>query len=99
MDIDTRKASNNPIPDGIYFIHPDGCGWSACEFSGGEVIGGCDQSEAGTHAAARDAWAGVAPSESDELLDIADEQLSIDIALAAGYDDAYGVAISRPAKN
>ena len=50
------------IEDGIYFLHPDGCGWIAVEFRGGERVGRTDQYQAGTHAAAGDRWDGVVPS-------------------------------------
>ena len=94
--LDTTKASGNPIPDGIYFIHPDGSAWTAYRFRGGKMVDWADECEAATHEAARDSWAGLVPSEDDELLDVSDEQLGVDIALACGHSDAYGVCVSRP---
>jgi hypothetical protein len=96
MSIDTTKASGNPIPDGIYFVQGEGAAWTAHKFRGGKAVGTTEEANAATHEAARDSWAGIVPSDDDELLDTEDEQLSIDVALACGYDDAYGVCVSRP---
>lgn len=92
---DTTKASGHPIPDGLYFIQGPGSAWTAYRFRGGQILGHAEECDAGTHEAARDHWAGAVPSEEDELLDNTDEQLSIDVALACGHDDAYGISVSR----
>ena len=99
MASDTTKASGQPIPDGIYFVQGDGCAWTAHRFAAGKQVGYTEEALAATHEAARDSWAGIAPSDDDELLDVADEQLSIDVALAVGHEDAYGVCVSRPPGN
>lgn len=91
--IDRTKASGNPVPDGVYFLWPEGSGWEAYRFRGGKIVGGTEESLAATHAAARDSWAGIVPSDDDELLD---DQLSVDVVLACGYGDAYDVSVSRP---
>ncbi len=95
--MNTQAASGNPIPDGIYFVQGDGCAWTAVKFRGGREVGSTEESCVGTHLAANDSWAGVVPSGDDELVDTEDEQLSIDVALACGYDDAYGVSVCRRA--
>lgn len=95
--IDTTVASGNAIPDGLYFVQPEGACWQVYRFRDGRVVGMSDEAMADRHDEARDSWAGIRPSEADELLDETDEQLSIDIAIAVGYDDAYGVSVSRPA--
>ena len=93
---DTTKASGNRIPDGIYFVAGEGSAWTAWRFRDGEIVGGTEEANAETHRTANDSWAGIVPSEDDDLLDTSDEQLSIDVALACGYDDAYGVSVCRP---
>jgi len=93
---DTTKRSGRPIPDGIYFVQPAGAAWTAVRFAAGELAEIAEEATAASHAAAADRWAGIVPSEDDELLDVTDEQLSIDVALACGHADAYGVAVSRP---
>jgi len=94
--MNTTKRSGNAIPDGTYFVEPDGYAWAAVRFDGGKIVARTAECNASTHDAANDEWAGVRPSDDDELLDLTDEQLSIDIALAFGHADAYGVAVSRP---
>lgn len=96
--MDTRKSSGRPIPDGYYIVSPDGGGWCAYHFRGGQIIGMAPESDHGTHVASRNHWADVYPREDDELLDVSDEQLSIDIALATGRADAYGVTVTRRAR-
>jgi len=94
---DTTKSSGKHIPDGIYFVQPDGCAWYAVEFCDGQEVGRCEESDAETHRAARDRWAGVCPSEADELLDVSEPDISVAVALACGHDDAYGISVSRRA--
>jgi hypothetical protein len=54
------------IEDGVYFLHPEGSAWIAAEFRGGKLVDQTSESNAGSHNAAGDAWAGVEPSEYDE---------------------------------
>jgi len=53
------------IHDGVYFLHPEGSGWIAAKFRGGQMIDRTEESNAATHAAARDSWAGVVPGDYD----------------------------------
>lgn len=57
------------IPDGIYFLHPDGCCWHSAHYRGGKCVDGTEQANMGSHDAARDGWAGVYPSEGDLEVD------------------------------
>ena len=77
----TRKIS-----DGIYFLHPDGCGWIAAQFRSGKLIDGTEQCNAGTHAAAGDDWAGVVPCEDDTPVD---EAMGLAIIREAMGKDVY----------
>lgn len=54
------------IIDGMYFLHPEGSCWIGAEYRNGLYIGRIEQSNAATHAAARDHYAGTVPSETDE---------------------------------
>jgi len=72
------------VPDGVYFLHPEGSAWLAVEFEDGEIIDRTEESNADTHAAARDSWAGVVPSDDDSEID-GETALAI-IAAAMGDD-------------
>ena len=54
------------IPDGIYFVHPDGCGWIAADFRDGILID--TTNEANQETCIPGSWAGVHPSDTDEVL-------------------------------
>ena len=54
------------VPDGVYFLRPEGSGWIAAEIDSGRLINRTEESNADTHKAANDSWAGVVPRESDE---------------------------------
>lgn len=56
------------IPNGIYFLHPDGSAWLAARYRG-RLIDWTEEACAETHAAARDSWAGIVPSDEDEEID------------------------------
>jgi len=53
------------IPDGVYFLHPEGSAWIAVEFEDGEIIDRTEESNADTHSAANDSWADVVPGDDD----------------------------------
>jgi hypothetical protein len=57
------------VPDGVYFLHPEGSSWIAVEFDGGQMIDRTEESNADTHSAANDSWAGVVPSDDDSEVD------------------------------
>lgn len=57
--------------NGIYFLHPEGSCWVGAEYRGGRYVGRIEESNAATHAAARDHYAGTVPSESDQDVDLA----------------------------
>lgn len=57
------------IRDGVYFIFPEGSAWIAAKFRDGRCVGTADESDAGTHEASRDEWAGVVPCDTDEDVD------------------------------
>lgn len=67
----TLAASNNPavaahaIADGVYFLHSEGSAWIGAEFDSGRLISRTEQSNASTHAAARDHWHGIEPLDHD----------------------------------
>ncbi len=46
------------IPNGFYFLHPDGSSWISARFLRGRLVGTA-------YASARDAWAGIVPAETD----------------------------------
>ena len=54
------------IPDGVYFLHPDGSAWEAAVYRGGEWVASVYEATAETHAAARDDLAGIVPADTDE---------------------------------
>lgn len=73
------------IPDGTYYVHPDGGAWLRLRFAGGQIVDVGEESVQATHDAARDADAGRRPAESDV-------QVSRELAeaiLAALYRDHY----------
>lgn len=80
------QDSTTIITDGIYFIHPEGCGWVAVKYRGGRIVSRTEESIAATHAAAGDKWAGVTPS--DDNREIEDEQLHAKIVADAMGEDA-----------
>ena len=82
------------ITSGVYFLHPEGSGWIAAEFDGGRVIDRTEESNADTHAAARDSWADVVPSDDDTEVD-GDLAAAIVAAVMGGGTDASMVAVTR----
>jgi len=54
------------IPDGLYFLHPMGGCWIAAWMSDGRCVGTALEQDADTHDAARDTWAGIRPTGTDE---------------------------------
>lgn len=57
------------IADGIYFLHPEGSCWIGAEYRRNRCVGRIEQSNAETHTAAGDQYAGIVPSEADEDVD------------------------------
>lgn len=53
------------IPDGIYFVHPDGSAWFAAIYRDGRIVSIVEESMASTHAAAGDRHDGIMPLDSD----------------------------------
>jgi hypothetical protein len=98
--IENHKHGDNAmnateIKDGVYFIHPDGGAWSAVRFRNGKMVGSMEQSEADTHTAARDSWAGITPSESD--IDVDNDLADAILAIAEPDSDPSMIVVSRPA--
>lgn len=54
------------IPDGVYFLHPEGSAWIAAEFRRGKCVDTTEAANAGTHATANDDWSGCVPSDDDK---------------------------------
>ena len=81
------------IPDGIYFVFPYGGAWEAAMFRAGKLRRTTEASNADTHAAAGDVWAGVVPSESDDEVDD-DVQVAVVKAVMPGCDPRM-VAVTR----
>ena len=61
--------SKTRIPDGTYFLHPDGSCWQSAMYRDGQYQGGSSESLAASHAAAQDQYADVVPTEGDEEVD------------------------------
>jgi len=59
------KKQDQGILDGLYFLHPEGSCWIGAKFRGGQLIDQTEESNAATHAAANDSWAGCVPSDTD----------------------------------
>jgi hypothetical protein len=57
------------VPDGIYFLHPEGSGWLAVELNGGNIVDDTEEANADTHRSADDAWANIVPSDGDSDVD------------------------------
>lgn len=53
------------IPDGIYYLHPEGSAWQGVEFARGEITGHWHEANMGSHDAAGDRYAGAYPSDDD----------------------------------
>jgi len=64
------KTTTTKINDGTYFLHPVGSCWIGAEYRNGRCIGRIEESNAATHAAARDHYAGIAPNDSDQDVDL-----------------------------
>ena len=74
------------IPDGVYFLHPEGSSWIAAEFRKGKCVDTTEASNAGTHEAANDDWSGCVPSDDDREVSIA---VSTEIVREVMGDDVY----------
>jgi len=82
------------ITDGTYFLHIDGGGWEAVQFRGGKLFDRTFESQAATHNAARDSWAGIVPSDDDTEID--EPLASAIVAAVLGDDvDPYCVIVTR----
>jgi hypothetical protein len=82
------------IPDGIYFLHPEGSAWIAACLRGGRCVGQTEESMMETHAAARDGWLYIVPMESDIEVDRELARLVVE-AVLPGADPDYAI-VSRP---
>jgi hypothetical protein len=82
------------IPDGIYFLHPEGSAWIAACLRGGRCVGQTEESMTATHAAALDGWVYIVPMESDIEVDRELARLVVAIVLPGGDPDR--VIVSRP---
>jgi len=82
------ERAGRPTPaDGIYFVWPEGSGWDAVRVRDGRVIAATGDADADTHAAARDAWAGIVPTDDTEHdIPVADQ---LAVLAAAEYGDHY----------
>ena len=60
------------IVDGLYFLHPEGECWIGAFFRDGRLVDRIEKSNAATHAAARDRYAGLVPSDIDVDVDVAE---------------------------
>jgi hypothetical protein len=56
------------MTDGLYFLLPEGGGWIGAIVTDGKLTDEFYEQNAATHAAARDAFAGLVPQETDELI-------------------------------
>lgn len=84
------------IADGIYFLHPDGSCWIGADYRNGRCVGRIEESNAATHAAAGDRYAGIVPSDIDEDIDL--ETAEAIIRDVMGEDtDPYCVVVQRGA--
>jgi len=68
----TTNQTAGEIADGTYFLFPEGSAWIAAKFRGGKYVGGANESDADTHAAANDSWGGVVPGDDDKELSVPD---------------------------
>jgi hypothetical protein len=82
------------IPDGVYFLHPEGSAWIAAYLRGGRCVGQTEESLMETHAAARDRWAYVVPMESDIEVDLDVARLVVAAVLPG--EDTDSVIVTRP---
>lgn len=67
----TRLEINlaNAIPDGIYYLHPEGSCWLVAIFRDGVCVGESSKDVQSTHDAAGDSLSGLAPSDDDDECD------------------------------
>jgi len=87
-------TTTTKITDGTYFLHPDGSGWIAVQFRAGKVHDRTAESNAATHNAARDSWAGIVPSDDDA--EIHEPLASAIVAAVLGDEvDPYCVIVTR----
>lgn len=88
------------LADGVYYLYPEGSSWIGCMVERGRVVGTWLQQDAETHAAARDKWAGLVPSEDDELLDDCEEEAGRELIsrVLGKRCHAEMVAVSRAAE-
>ncbi len=62
-------TAKRTIPDGVYFLHPDGSTWIAARYRSGHFVGQTEECLSQTHASARDRWSLVGPKVSDQIVD------------------------------
>lgn len=92
---DADIATTAIIPDGIYFLFPDGGGWEAAMIRNGKHVAGSSEPEAADHDKANDHWAGVSPSEND--CPIEDGAMADAICQVVYGRNSYGIGVSMPA--
>jgi len=80
-----RDSAGTVAPvDGSYFFHPAGGVWSCFRMQDGRPNGSTDESQCGSHDAARDEWAGVRPEDADEM--VPDELANALVSAAFGRE-------------
>jgi hypothetical protein len=82
----TEAPAQTQIPDGIYFAHEEGRGWTAMQFAAGHLAGTAEEANAATHLAANDFWAGIIPTDLD---------VEVGQELAAAIVRAWNPGVSR----
>jgi hypothetical protein len=83
------------VPDGIYFLHPEGSKWLAVKFNGGGIVDDTEEANADTHRAANDAWANIVPSDSDSDVDGDIAKAIVQMAMGDDTDPAMVVVTKR----
>lgn len=84
------------IPDGTYYLHPEGSAWLAAIYRDGEHVTTIEESNHATHVAAKDQWSGVCPSETDVEVDREIGEAVIRDVMGDDIDPSM-VVVSRPA--
>ena len=83
------------VPNGTYFLHPEGSCWIAVRYRNGKLVAMTDESNAATHATANDSWADVVPSDNDA--EVRGELASAVIADVLPKSDPTMVIVARQA--
>lgn len=96
-ELPTQDLEKKAVPDGLYFLHPEGSAWIAARFKDDELVATACEADAGTHQAANDTWAGIVPQDTDVELD--DEDSCKEIILQVMGEDTFPemVVVTKPA--